>query len=77
MNSKFIFYQIQSNSIDDVHKAMKYGIWTSAKNVNETLINAFNQKKETPDLILLLLFKIKGQSCYVGCAELISDYIRE
>ena len=29
---------ITSNSIDDVHKAMKYGIWTSHKKINEQII---------------------------------------
>ena len=56
---------------------MKYGIWTSSKNVNETLINAFKEKKDNPELVLLMFFKIKGEPYFVGCAELISNYIYE
>lgn len=39
---KAFFFNIQSNSLDDIHKALKYGIWTSSKKVNESLIAAYH-----------------------------------
>ena len=29
---------ITSNSIDDIHKGMKYGIWTAHKKINEKIL---------------------------------------
>lgn len=38
-NSKF--FMMRSSTQDDIHKAMKYGVWTSTLNHNEILNNAF------------------------------------
>ena len=66
-----------SNSMDDIHKSIKYGIWTSPKNTNEILKQMFKKKTDNPSLRIILFFKVKSAMQFCGCAELISNYIEE
>ena len=43
-NSKFFI--IKSFSEEDVHKAIKYNVWSSTKNGNKTLNETYKQNKE-------------------------------
>ena len=36
------FYVIKSFSEENVHKSIKYGVWSSSKNGNQTLTNSYN-----------------------------------
>ena len=40
------FYVIKSFSEEDVHKSIKYGVWSSSKNGNQTLTNSFKLTQE-------------------------------
>ena len=66
-NSKF--FVIKSFSEEDVHKSMKYGVWSSSKNGNLTLNNAFNITKEKNGNVYLF-FSCNGSGRYVGVARM-------
>ena len=40
-----IYFKIASNCEENIHKAIKYGIWTSTELSNTKLTNAFNNCK--------------------------------
>lgn len=40
------FFIIRSNNDDDIHKAVKYGIWTSTPNSNALLNTAYEESKK-------------------------------
>ena len=64
-NSKFFI--IKSFSEEDVHKAIKYGVWSSSKNGNLTLSNAFQITKEKNGNVFLF-YSCNGSGRYVGIA---------
>ena len=60
---------IKSFSEEDVHKAIKYNVWTSTKTGNQTLNNAFkNCKAKGGDVYLF--FSSNGSGRYVGFAKM-------
>jgi hypothetical protein len=66
-NSKF--FVIKSFSEEDVHKSIKYGVWSSSKNGNLTLSNAFQMTKEKSGNVYLF-FSCNGSGRYVGVARM-------
>ena len=60
-NSKF--FVIKSFSEEDVHKSIKYGVWSSSKNGNLTLSNAFQITKEKNGSVYLF-FSCNGSGRY-------------
>jgi hypothetical protein len=66
-NSKFFI--IKSFSEEDVHKSIKYGVWSSSKNGNLTLSNAFQIAKEKNGNIYLF-YSCNGSGRYVGIARM-------
>jgi len=66
-NSKF--FVIKSFSEEDVHKSIKYGVWSSSKNGNLTLTNAFQITKEKNGNVYLF-FSCNGSGRYVGVARM-------
>lgn len=68
---------ITSTNQDDIHKSLKYGIWTSTKDTNLVLMKLFDEKRVNKEMKIILIFKLKGNDQICGCAELISDYIEE
>ena len=66
-NSKFFI--IKSFSEEDVHKSIKYGVWSSSKNGNLTLSNAFQISKEKNGNVYLF-FSCNGSGRYVGIARM-------
>ena len=66
-NSKF--FVIKSFSEEDVHKSIKYGVWSSSKNGNLTLSNAFQVTKEKNGNVFLF-FSCNGSGRYVGIAKM-------
>ena len=63
------FYVIKSFSEEDVHKSIKYGVWSSSKNGNQTLTNSFNLTKEKNGSVYLF-FSCNGSGRYVGVARM-------
>ena len=66
-NSKF--FVIKSFSEEDVHKSIKYNVWSSSKNGNLTLSNAFNITKENNGNVYLF-FSCNGSGRYCGIARM-------
>ena len=66
-NSKF--FVIKSFSEEDVHKSIKYGVWSSSKNGNLTLSNAFQMAKEKNGKVYLF-YSCNGSGRYVGVARM-------
>lgn len=63
------FYVIKSFSEEDVHKAIKYGVWSSSKNGNSTLSNAFRLASEKNGSVYLF-FSCNGSGRFVGVARM-------
>ena len=67
INSKF--FVIKSFSEEDVHKSIKYGVWSSSKNGNIILSNAFHASHEKGGEVFLF-FSCNGSGRYVGVARM-------
>ena len=63
------FFVIKSFSEEDVHKSIKYGVWSSSKNGNLTLSNAFQITKEKNGNVYLF-FSCNGSGRYAGIARM-------
>lgn len=69
------FYVIKSYSEDDVHKCIKYDVWSSTPNGNKRLDAAFHDAEvrvdESGKCPIFLFFSINGSGQFVGLAEMI------
>ncbi|KAE8668368.1 Yth domain-containing protein [Hibiscus syriacus] len=70
------FFVIKSYSEDDVHKSMKYDVWSSTPNGNKKLDAAFREadtgEGETGTKCpIFLFFSVNGSGQFVGLAEMI------
>ena len=65
------FFVIKSFSEEDVHKSIKYKVWSSSKNGNNTLSNAFRFTQENKGHVYLF-FSCNGSGRYVGVARMTS-----
>lgn len=63
------FYVIKSFSEEDVHKSIKYGVWSSSKNGNTTLTNSFSLSKDKGGYVYLF-FSCNGSGRFVGVARM-------
>lgn len=79
-NSKFFI--IKSFSEEDVHKAIKYNVWSSTRNGNKTLHETYKQTKENSGevylffrlIINLIKLQCKWQICWLCQNELRSRF---
>ena len=67
INSKDKFFIIKSFTEEDIHKSMKYGVWSSSKYGNNILNKAFNSGKN-----VYLFFSCNKSGRYCGVAKMIS-----
>ena len=65
------FFIIVAQCEDDIHKSLKYGIWTSSRSGNELLNKAFLSSKDQEKIYLY--FSVIGSGMFVGVAEMISS----
>ncbi|KAJ4721244.1 evolutionarily conserved C-terminal region 2 [Melia azedarach] len=66
------FFVIKSYSEDDVHKSVKYNMWTSTPNGNKKLDAAYREAKEkSSDCPVFLLFSVNASGQFVGVAEMV------
>ena len=72
INTDCKFFVIKSFSEEDIHKSIKYGVWSSSKNGNIILSKAFNNTKEKGSFVYLL-FSCNGSGRYVGVAKMKSS----
>ena len=73
INSNSQFFIIKSFSEEDVHKSIKYGVWSSSKNGNITLNNSYKLTKEKKGNVYLF-FSCNGSGRYVGLAKMKSEF---
>lgn len=76
------FYIIKSYSEDDVHKCVKYDVWSSTPNGNKKLDAAFLEAegkiKETGSICpVFLFFSVNGSGQFVGVAEMTGRVVFE
>ncbi|CAI9096344.1 OLC1v1032458C2 [Oldenlandia corymbosa var. corymbosa] len=67
------FFVIKSYSEDDVHKSIKYRVWTSTPNGNKKLDAAFKEaqeKEKSGGCPVFLLFSVNASGQFVGLAEM-------
>ena len=67
------FFVIKSFSEEDVHKSIKYGVWSSSKNGNITLNNAFLLTKNNRRGNVYLFFSCNKSKRFCGVAKMISS----
>lgn len=67
-----VFYVVKSFSEEDIHKGIKYSLWTSSTTGNETLENAYNYSKQNSGSVYLY-FSANGSGRFVGIAKMTSN----
>lgn len=71
-NHSNIYFIIKAFSEEDIHKSIKYSIWSSNSNGNTTLSNAFKQSVLS-NCNVYLFFSGNGSGRFAGIARLTSD----
>ena len=69
INSNCKFFVIKSFSEEDVHKSIKYNVWSSSKDGNLTLSNAFRITEENKGNVYLF-YSCNGSGRYAGVARM-------
>ena len=69
INSNCKFFVIKSFSEEDVHKSIKYNVWSSSKDGNLTLSNAFRMTEENKGNVYLF-YSCNGSGRYCGVARM-------
>lgn len=63
------FFNLRSTCDDDIHKAIKYGIWSSSHKKNKELNDAFNTTREP----IFLIYSVVGSNQFCGIAKMESE----
>jgi len=74
-NSPARFFVLKPFSEDDVHLAVKYGVWTSSQAVNQLLTEVFYEC--VGQYAILLFFSVRGSKQFLGVAQMMSPYVPE
>ena len=69
INASSKFFVIKSFSEEDVHKSIKYNVWSSSKDGNLTLSNAFRITEENKGNVYLF-YSCNGSGRYCGLARM-------
>jgi len=72
ISDKSLFFVIKSFSEEDVHKAIKFNVWSSTKSGNQSLNNAYKLAKSQGGEVYLL-FSSNGSGRFVGVAKMASE----
>ena len=67
------FFVIKSFTEEDIHKSMKYGVWSSSKYGNTMLNKAFNNVTKYNKGNVYLFFSCNKSGRYCGVAKMISS----
>ncbi|KAK1429044.1 hypothetical protein QVD17_11243 [Tagetes erecta] len=66
------FFVIKSYSEDDVHKSVKYNVWSSTQNGNKKLDAAYHEAQQKPEKCpVFLFFSVNTSGQFVGIAEMV------
>jgi len=72
VSDKSLFFVIKSFSEEDVHKAIKFNVWSSTKSGNQALNNAYKLAKSQGGEVYLF-FSSNGSGRFVGVAKMSSE----
>lgn len=64
------YFVIKSYSEDDIHRSIKYNIWTSTEHGNKRLNEAWNDSKSKGPIYLV--YSVNGSGHFCGVAEMVS-----
>lgn len=68
------YFIIKSYSEDDIHRSIKYSIWTSTNHGNQKLDQAFRQQRQqSKDAPIYLFFSVNASGHFCGMAEMMSS----
>lgn len=67
------FFIIKSYSEDDIHRSIKYSVWTSTEHGNRRLNDAFKEQQRNGKGPMYLLFSVNGSGHFCGIAEMKSE----
>ena len=65
------FFVIKSYAEDDIHRSIKYNIWTSTEHGNRRLDQAFREQKGKGGVYLF--FSVNGSGHFCGVAQMMSE----
>ena len=65
------FFVIKSYAEDDIHRSIKYSIWTSTEHGNRRLDQAYRDQKGKGNIYLL--FSVNGSGHFCGVAQMMSE----
>ena len=65
------FFVIKSYAEDDIHRSIKYDIWTSTEHGNRRLDQAFREQKGKGNIYLL--YSVNGSGHFCGVAQMVSE----
>lgn len=67
------FFIIKSYSEDDIHRSIKYSVWTSTEHGNRRLNDSFREQQRSGKGPMYLLFSVNGSGHFCGVAEMKSE----
>ena len=67
------FFIIKSYSEDDIHRSIKYSVWTSTEHGNRRLNDAFKEQQRVGKGPMYLLYSVNGSGHFCGVAEMKSE----
>ena len=65
------FFVIKSYAEDDIHRSIKYSIWTSTEHGNRRLDQAYREQKGKGNVYLL--YSVNGSGHFCGVAQMVSE----
>lgn len=72
LNENCFFYVIKTFSEEDIHKSIKYNVWSSTNFGNQTLNNSYKQAKANGGDVYLF-FSSNGSGRFCGIAKMTSE----
>ncbi len=76
INENCKFFEIKALTEEDIHKSIKYGVWSSYKNINIKINDIYNKTKENNGDVYLF-FSSMGTERFVGVAKIKEGYDEE
>lgn len=67
------FFIIKSYSEDDIHRSIKYSVWTSTEHGNRRLNEAFREQARSDKGPIYLLVSVNGSGHFCGVAQMMSE----
>lgn len=65
------YFVIKSYAEDDIHRSIKYSIWTSTEHGNKRLDSAYREQKSKGNIYLF--YSVNGSGHFCGVAQMVSE----